>query len=381
MSLRHDPDLLITTWVAESVGLGGPDYLSEVLAVVEHTPQRRWAKWFPGSWTVAPAKAPAVRSRMLLAAGALLLVALVAGALAVGAFRRPAFVLQGVVALPGSTDVIFVSTSDDAVWATAADGVLAIDPTTGSTDRYQVPGGVIQLTGVLARPDAVWVADYFGNRVVRLDRSTRQVTGEVAVSHPVGLGWQDGVWAQGSVGGVVRISPATAEIDVRLPDAIAYAVAPGALWYVTLSNLEAAAVEVDPMTGAERRRVAVPAAAAGGISIDAAGNPWIFARGPVRTTVVKVEAATGMAGTPFELPYEAIGGLVPVGDTAWALPAPDATDGSRIVELGASGPTGRVESLADGLDPDGAVVAFGSIWIPWDNHAALYRYPADALAR
>ena len=165
MSLRHDPDLLITTWVAESVGLGGPDYLSEVLAVVEHTPQRRWAQWFPGSWTVAPAKAPAVRSRMLLAAGALLLVALVAGALAVGAFRRPAFVLQGVVALPGSTDVIFVSTSDDAVWATAADGVLTIDPTTGSTIDTQVPGGVIQLTGVLARPDAD-----LGGRLLRQPR-------------------------------------------------------------------------------------------------------------------------------------------------------------------------------------------------------------------
>ena len=128
--------------------------------MVEHTPQRRWASGSQVRWTVAPAKAPAVRNRMLLAAGALLLVALVAGALAVGAFRRPAFVLQGVVALPGSTDVIFVSASDDAVWATAADGVLAIDPTTGNTDRYEVPGGVIQLTGVLARPDAIWVADY-----------------------------------------------------------------------------------------------------------------------------------------------------------------------------------------------------------------------------
>ena len=53
MSLRRDPDQLITAWVADSVGIGGPDYLSEVLAVVERTPQQRWAKWFPGGWTVA----------------------------------------------------------------------------------------------------------------------------------------------------------------------------------------------------------------------------------------------------------------------------------------------------------------------------------------
>ena len=56
MSLRRDPDQLITAWVTDSVGTGGPDYLSEVLAVVERTPQQRWAKWFPGGWTVAPGR-------------------------------------------------------------------------------------------------------------------------------------------------------------------------------------------------------------------------------------------------------------------------------------------------------------------------------------
>ena len=102
MSLRHDPDQLISTWVADSVGVGGPDYLSEVLAVVERTPQKRWAKWFPGGWALAPAKAPIVRSWMLVAALALLLLAVAAAALLTGTSRRPAFVLQGVVPLPKS---------------------------------------------------------------------------------------------------------------------------------------------------------------------------------------------------------------------------------------------------------------------------------------
>ncbi len=274
-----------------------------------------------------------------------------------------------------------MSASDDALWATVEGGVLAIDPTTGNTTRIEVPNAGPQLTGVLARPDAVWVADYFGNRIVRVDRSTGQVTNEVHIAQPANLEWQDGLWAQGKAGGVVRIGAATGEVDFRLPDAIAYAAAPGALWYLTLSDLEAAAVEVDPRTGAERRRVAVPAAAAGGISIDAAGNPWIHARGPARTTVVTVEAATGTAGRPFELPYDAIGGIVPIGNTVWALPAVDAAGGSRIVELGPTGPTGREEALQDGLDPDGAIIGFGSIWIPWDGKASLYRYPVDALAR
>lgn len=384
MSMRHDPDQLITAWVANSIGIGGPDYLSEVLAVVERTPQHRWARWFPGGWTVTPAKAPMMRTGMLLAAAALLLLALISAAVVAGAFRRPTLALQGVVAVPGSSGVIFASASDDAVWATAADSVLAIDPATGNTTRYQVPGGVTLLTGVVARPDAIWVADYDGNRVVRLDRSTRQVTAEVFVSQPVGLGWQNGLWAQmNDGGGALRIDPATAKIDLMLPDAISYAVAPGALWYVAVSGGDAWAVEVDPATGAERRRVPVPASAAASITIDAGGNPWVFTRPftGTTTTVVTVDAATGVAGTPFELAYNLAGGIARIGDSMWALPGLDTAGGSRLVELGANGPTGRVESLQDGLDPDGAVVAFGSIWIPWDNRASLYRYPVDALAR
>lgn len=43
-------------------------------------------------------------------------------------------------------------------------------------------------------------------------------------------------------------------------------------------------------------------------------------------------------------------------------------------------PMGRFELPADGLDPDNGLVAFDSIWNPWDSHAALYRYPVEALA-
>lgn len=47
---------------------------------------------------IAPTRAPVTRTRVLLAAAALLLLAaLVSVALAAGAFRRPAFVLQGVI--------------------------------------------------------------------------------------------------------------------------------------------------------------------------------------------------------------------------------------------------------------------------------------------
>ena len=162
MSLRRDPDHLIASWVADSVGLGGPDYLSEVLAVVERTPQHRWAKWFPGAWTVAPAKAPGMRTRMVVVSVAvLLLAALVSFALAAGAVRRPSFALQGVVPLPGAVGAPFVGASD---WRALGNRdrrscSRSIPATGNDDDATNFPGAGSDLSGVLARPDAIWVAD------------------------------------------------------------------------------------------------------------------------------------------------------------------------------------------------------------------------------
>ncbi len=71
---------------------------------------------------------------------------------------------------------------------------------------------------------------------------------------------------------------------------------------------------------------------------------------------------------------------MPIGSSMWGLTAANNPEGSQIVELGRTGPTGRAETLDDGLDPDGPAIAFGSIWIPSDSKGVLYRYPVDALA-
>src|SRR6187431_2371571 len=119
MTYRFDPDDVIATWAADSIGGGAPDYLPEVLLMVERTPQHRWARWVPGAGTSSPAKAPAMGTRTVLLVGAALLVLLLAGVLVAGALRRPpTFSLRAVVPVPGAEGTVFVSASDDAVWAT-----------------------------------------------------------------------------------------------------------------------------------------------------------------------------------------------------------------------------------------------------------------------
>ena len=234
MSLRHDPDQLISTWVADSVGAGRPRLPSEVLAVVERTPQQSLGQVVPGRLDGRPSEgadrsqpdapgrgSPCCSSRSSRARSP------------PARSRRPAFVLQGVVPLPVSSDAVFASASDDALWATVGDAVLKIDPRTGTSTRFTVPERRLHSDrGTRHVPDSIWVADYYGNRVVRLDRSTGAFIGDVLVGEPGGLQWQDGLWVQdGGGGGVVRIAP-TGDVDLRLPEAISYVVTPGALWYV-----------------------------------------------------------------------------------------------------------------------------------------------------
>ncbi len=380
MSSRHDPDLLITTWVAESAGAGAPDYLSEVLAVVERTQQHRWARWLPGAGVKAPDRAPIVGSRFLVLAAVGLLVLLLGAALLAGAFRRPAFTLQQTVTLPGATGVMFVGRSDDALWATVDDGVLRIDPDTGATTRYEVQGGSPDLTGVVEHDGTIYVADYHAG-IRAIDAATGAETGLIPAVEAGGLQWQDGLWALTSDRGVVRIDPSTGRDALSFPDAISYSLSPAALWYVAATPNGHVAVEADPATGAERRRIPIPREVAAAIAVDEQGNPWVYRRGRTVTNVATIDAATGSVTTPFELPYDTIGGILPIAGSTWALPAVDSPQGSQLVELSPTGPTGRVAPTVKGLDPDGAIVAFDSVWIPWEGAGTLNRFPVEGLRR
>jgi hypothetical protein len=380
VSSRHDPDLLITTWVAEAAGGGAPDYLSEVLTVVERTSQHRWARWVPGAGVSAPDRAPLVRSRALLIAAAALVLLVIGAALAAGAFRKPAFTLQQSITLPGATGVMFVGRSDDALWATVPYGVVRIDPQTGALTHYDVEGGSPDLTGVLEHDGRIYVADYHAG-IRAIDAATGTQTGLIPADKAGGLQWQDGLWVGTADRGVVRIDPATGMDTLSFPDAIAYALSPTALWYLATTANGYVAVEADPASGVERRRVPIPFEVAATITIDPAGNPWLYRRGLTMTSVATIDAASGSVTTPFTLPYDAIGGIGPIADSMWALPAAHTPYGSHLVELSPSGPTGRVEPTLEGLDPDGAIVAFDSVWIPWEGPGTLNRFPVGALAR
>lgn len=384
MTALDDTDRIITAWLAASAPAGGSDNLGAILAAADRVPQRRHLAWLRAPWRPAPDHAPFARTSVILVGAALLVAALVSALLLAGS-RPPVpapFRLQGMVAVPGATGAIRLAAGPDVLWATGDGAVARIDPVTNEVTMLPVPIAAAGFTGILERDGMLWAADYHGNRVLRVDLASGEVAGEIRTATPDSLRWAEGIWAlTGRAGGLVRIDPETDSIDLRFPTATSYAVAAGSLWYLETADREATAVEIDPATGIERSRVSLPYAAAGSLAVDTHGNVYAWRSGTATASrVTVVDGATHAVMPAYSLPHDLIGGLVQIGDTMWGVAGPQADGRSRLAELSAAGPTGREADLALGLDPDGPVVAFGSVWIPWDGRAGVYRYTAEPLA-
>ena len=382
MKTRDDADLLVRSWFAETATAGSPDYASDVMALVDRVPQQRRGAWLRAPWKPGPAEAPVMRAGLALAAVGLLLLALVGTLLLAGARPKPPpFKLQGIVPVTGTVNATFLSADADGIWVTGDREAIHVDPVTNELSRIPVPLTDTNFTGVVAGAGSLWVADYDGHQVTRLDPATGTVQARIYVLNPVALTWQEGLWVlRNKGGGLVRIDPSTNAIDLDIPSVTAYALTPGTLWYIESAQPDAWLVEADPATGAVRSRTPVPYEVAGSMSVDASGNVYLWRRGITRSQVAVIDAKTHVVSEVFNLMHNLIGGITAVGGSMWGATAPGEDGHSRLVELGPKGATGREEVLAPGLDPDNPIVAFGSLWIPFDSHAALYRYPADALA-
>ena len=213
--------------------------------------------------------------------------------------------------------------------------------------------------------------------MVRLDRSTGDFIGDVFVGEPGGLQWQDGLWVQtGAAGGRQdrperRHRPAIARRDFLCR----HAGRSGTLRRPT----QAGAVERSRNRGgapADRhssRCRAVHHHGRHGQSMDLRSAARLAHHQGRNLRGLDASWAGPRPSGPCVWRNPSIGNSV------WARMGPAKTGGSRLIELAATGPTGREEPLQDGLDPDGAVVAFGSVWIPWEAKGAMYQYPVSGL--
>jgi hypothetical protein len=383
VTARDDADRLIGTWFGESAAAGTPDYADDILAAVAGVSQHRRPSWLRAPWAPGPAEAPVMRGRYALAAVALLVVAVALAALAAGARPKPPpFTLQSVIPLVSKGNTIFATADARGIWATGNGIAQHVDAVTGEVTTVPVPQITPYFTGVIMGDGSLWAADYNGNRVLRLDPATGAVIDTVEIQRPMGFTWRDGPWVGGGQGrGLSHIDPSTNRVDRSFPTATGAALGDHSLWYTESDRVSGTAVEIDLATGKELSRVPIPRTTAGGIVLDGEGNAYAWRSGSEHSELVVIDGSTHAVSATHVLLHDLIGGVVRIGDSIWGVVGPGADGRPRLIEIGPNGPTGREEALPPEVDPDSAVVAFGSIWIPSESDSTFYRFPTDALTR
>jgi streptogramin lyase len=132
-----------------------------------------------------------------------------------------------------------------------------------------------QPCGVVGTPNGVWIADYSGNRLVRIDAMTGTVAGEVpGVRSVCELTYaRNALWAPSRTGTLYRVDPVARKITARiavggeLDDVVAAA---GSVWVVSYGGRSV--IRVNPRSNRVMRRIALPRARGGGSGITAAGG-------------------------------------------------------------------------------------------------------------
>ena len=132
-----------------------------------------------------------------------------------------------------------------------------------------------QPCGVVGTPGGIWVADYAGDRLVRIDPATATVAGRVqGVRRACELTYARGaLWVPSRTGVLYRVDPVAGRITARIPvrgeldDVVAAA---GSVWVAEYTGRQV--VRVNPRTNRVARRIPLPRAQGGASGIAAAGG-------------------------------------------------------------------------------------------------------------
>jgi YVTN family beta-propeller protein len=233
---------------------------------------------------------------------------------------------QGPEAIASGAGSLWVTATDDDANGDPLPGVVKrIDPATGAT-LATIPVGKSPFD-IDVSPGAVWVANYDGGSVIRIDPATNQVVTTIAIPNAsgvtVGLG---AVWVVSGDGKVTRIDPGTNQIVTTIPTQAtgAYiATGNGAVWVTSpgdagqsngsLSRIDPATNQVVANTplGSNPQELAVSGT-----------NVWIGMFG--EPTVVRVSANTNAVLNRVAVSSEVYAMTVAT-DIVWAvhnLPTP-----------------------------------------------------------
>jgi streptogramin lyase len=174
--------------------------------------------------------------------------------------------------------------------------VVAVIGVRAVTPQPTAPPRVVDVIRVDGNPTdavlangSVWVSDFAGHRVARLEPSTRRVLGRIASNgQPVALAaGRDGVWVRTAVGDGGRVARLGSNVGTRVGYGATLAVNDTAVWAADVELGPERIRRIDPGTGRDTGTLDIPgvyAMASGGESL------WAVA---TQGTLLRLDGRTG----------------------------------------------------------------------------------------
>jgi YVTN family beta-propeller protein len=238
------------------------------------------------------------------------------------------------------------------------DSLSSIDPATNSFRSSVGVGAGARPEALAIAPDGIWVANFAGRTVSRVDPATNAVVTTIgAGGTPTGIAAGEGaVWVtNGFEGKLTRIDPRRGAIDDSIEvgsGANAVAVGEGAVWVA--NSLDGSLQRIDPATNDVAAPIEVGASPSG-VAVGF-GSVWVANAGD--STVARIDAETSELIERIPLRFAPEG--VAVGPSGVWVTNSRADSVSRI-NPETNRTTATIDNVGDG--PGGIVVTEGAAWV------------------
>lgn len=189
---------------------------------------------------------------------------------------------------------------------------------------------------IVAGAGAIWVPDYEGGKILRIDPATNEV--------------------------VARIDAQTREVAFD-----------GSLWAIDESGLEASILQIDPATNTVVGSIPLPGIATGstrGMAIGA-GSIWLSVPDPASDRALPSVVRVDLASRTIVATITGIGalGIVATDDAVWVA---DIYQSNNVVRIDPATNT-IVARIAVGSGPTSVVVGVGSVWVTNQDSGSVSR--------
>ena len=277
-----------------------------------------------------------------------------------------------VIDVPGSTDIIWLTTDGKTIWATTTGTILRIDAATNAVKRLPAPSQSGDTTIAIA-DDGLWLTRWSGNRVMRLDPKTGAVELEAVVDRAVKLTFiGDALWVgREDATAMVEFDRTTGQVGRSLPIGPRAVSGLGDLWTYSSRGIK----RVDPATGVVKATIPFDDEGNCGVTGEFPDEAWItcFGRDLVPRAASRLDTSANAVVTVAGVPACHGGSVSIINGTPWFLGAfQDAERNPYGGLLRLNAETGAIEKFLtfDG-DPDPAVIAGGALWIPNEDGRIL----------